>query len=402
MALTQSAISRAVAKDKPIKLADGGGLHLLVTPSGNKAWRFRYRFAGRENMLALGVFPIVTLAEARKKRDDAKRLIGDGINPSTKRKLDKIAATTAAQNTFGALAEEYLAVLEANGAAPTTMVKNRWMLQDLAAPLRGRPITEIVPAEVLGLLKRIEQSGRRETARKLRGTIGSVFRHAIVTLRATSDPTAPLQRALLRPIVTHRAAIIDEHQLGALMLSIDEYDGWPTIRAGLLLLALTMTRPGDVRFMRRSEVNVEKAVWRIPAERMKMRRPHDVPLSTQAIAILSDVWNLSDNGQLVLPSIRSARKPISENAFNSALRRMGYAKHEMVAHGFRATASTILNERGVNPDVIEAALAHQDENAVRRAYNRATYWTERVRLAQAWADLLDQFRVEATNNRRAA
>ena len=303
---------------------------------------------------------------------------------------------------MGALAAEYLAVLESNGAAPATMVKNHWMLEDLAAPLASRPISQILPAEVLTVLKRIEKSGRRETARKLRGTIGSVFRHAIVTLRATTDPTAPLQRALLRPIVTHRPAITDERALGALMLSIDEYDGWPTVRAALQVLALTMTRPGDVRYMRRSEINFEKNVWRIPAERMKMRRPHDVPLSTQAVAILRDIWSLSDHGELVLPSIRSALKPLSESAMNSALRRMGYAKHEMVAHGFRAAASTILNERGVNPDVIEAALAHQDENVVRRAYNRATYWAERVRLSQTWADLLDQFRVDATVNRRAA
>ena len=175
------------------------------------------------------------------------------------------------------------------------------------------------------------------------------------------------------------------------MRSIDEYDGWPTLRAALQLVALTMTRPGDVRHMRRSEIIFPKAVWRIPAERMKMRRPHDVPLSTQALAILRDVWEFSDGGDLVLPSIRTASKPLSENAMNSALRRMGYAKDEMTAHGFRSAASTILNERGCNPDVIEAALAHQDENEIRRAYNRATYWPERVKLMQQWADLLDSF-----------
>jgi len=182
------------------------------------------------------------------------------------------------------------------------------------------------------------------------------------------------------------------------MLSIDEYDGSPTIRAGLQLVALTMTRPGDVRFMRRDEINFDRAIWRIPAERMKMRRPHDVPLSRQATAILRDIWPLSDFGDLVLPSIVSVHRAISENGMNSVLRRMGYGKDEMVAHGFRATASTILNERGVNPDVIEAALAHQDENAVRRAYNRATYWPERVRLMQSWADLLDEFRATAIRN----
>jgi integrase len=402
MSLTQFAILKAVAKDKPLKLSDGSGLHLLVQPGGAKLWRFRYRFGGRENMLALGAFPTVTLAVARSKRDEARRLIAEGTDPSVKRKLDKIAAASAAQNTFGAVAAEYLAKVDANGAAETTMSKNRWLLQDLAAPLTGRPIVDIVPAEILTILKRIEKSGRRETARRLRGVMGSVFRHAIVTLRATTDPTFALRGALLRPNVKHRAAITDEQQLGALMASIDDYDGWPTLRAALQLIALTMTRPGDVRGMRRSEINFEKAVWRIPAERMKMRRPHDVPLSEQAIKILRDIWLLSDHGELVLPSIRSAHKSLSESAMNSALRRMGYSKDEMTAHGFRSAASTILNERGFNPDVIEAALAHQEQNDIRRAYNRATYWPERIALMQAWADMLDHFKTLSLSNRRVA
>jgi len=392
MSLSQFAILKARPKEKPYKLSDGEGLHLLVRPGGSKLWRFRYRFAGRENMLALGAFPATSLAAARTKRDEARKLLADGADPAVKRKLDKIAAATAAQNTFGAVAAECLANMEATGAARSTISKNRWMLNDLAAPLANRPIAEIVPAEILAVLKRIEKSGRRETARRLRGVMGSVFRHAIVTLRATHDPTVPLRGALLRPNVQHRAAITDEKQLGSLMRSVDEYDGWPTVRAALQLLALTMTRPGDVRGMRRSEINFEKAVWRIPAERMKMRRPHDVPLSKQALKILKDIWSLSDDGELVLPSIRSGKKPLSNNAMNSALRRMGYTKEEVTAHGFRSAASTILNERGFKPDVIEAALAHQDENDIRRAYNRATYWPERVKLLQDWANMLDEFR----------
>ena len=276
------------------------------------------------------------------------------------------------------------------------------MLQVLAAPLTHRPIAEIAPIEVLDVLKRVEKSGRRETARKLRGAIGSVFRYAIATVRATSDPTAPLRDALLKPKVKHRSAIIDEREFGTLMISVDEYDGWPTLRAALQLLALTMTRPGEVRGMRRSEINFETAVWHVPAERTKMRRPHDVPLSRQALAILREIWPLSDYGELVLPSIRSIKKPLSENAMNSALRRMAYTKDEMTSHGFRSTASTILNERGFNPDVIEAALGHQDKNAIRRAYNRATYWPERVKLLQTWADMLDEFRSQALADQRAA
>ncbi len=402
MVLTQFSIVKAKPAAKPYKLADGGGLHLLVQKGGGKLWRFRYRFAGRENMLALGSFPAVSLATARDRRDEAKKLIAAGTDPADKRKLDKLAAEVANRNTFGALVSEYICRLEENGSAQSTLDKNRWLLEDLAASLTKRPISAITPAEILLLLQRIEKTGRRETARRLRGTIGSVFRHAIVTLRATNDPTFALRGALLTPNVRHRAAITDERELGALMCSIDEYDGWPTLRAALQLVALTMTRPGDVRHMRRSEIVFPRAVWRIPAERMKMRRPHDVPLSTQALAILRDVWELSDGGDLVLPSIRSISRPLSEGAMNSALRRMGYTKDEITAHGFRSSASTILNERGFDHDVIETALAHEDEDEVRRVYNRAKYWPQRVKLLQEWADLLDEFKRQSNAGRAAA
>jgi integrase len=247
------------------------------------------------------------------------------------------------------------------------------------------------------LLKKIERSGRRETARRLRATISAVFRLAIVTLRAETDPTSALKGALLRPQVQHRAAITDERRLGGLMRSIDEFDGWPTLRAAILFTALTCTRPGEVRGATRSEFDLAKATWRIPEERAKMRRPHEVPLSRQALAVLDEIWPLSDHATLVFPSIRSNRKPLSENAMNSALRRMGYTQEEMTSHGFRSTASTILNERGFRPDVIEAVLGHQSENVVRRAYNRATYWPERVELMQKWADMLDDFRALASS-----
>jgi integrase len=390
--LTVFAIDRARAKDKPYKLSDGNGLHLLIEPNGSKLWRFRYSFARKEKMISLGSFPAVSLATARMKRDDAKRVLAEGKDPSQRKRDEKLAAETAARNTFGAIAKELLDTLEESKAAARTMSKNRWLLEVLAAPLTARPIAEITPAEVLTVLKRVEKSGRRETAKRLQASIGRVFRLAVATLRAPADPTYALRGALAAPVVTHRAAITDEARLGALMVAIDEYDGWPTIRAALQLTALTMARPGEIRLMRRSEIVWPSSTWRIPAERMKMRRPHDVPLSEQALAILRDIWPLSENHELVLPSIRSLRRPLSNNAMNSALRRMGYSKEEMCAHGFRSSASTILNERGFDPDVIEAALAHQDEDEVRRTYNRAKYWKERVKLLQAWADLLDQFR----------
>lgn len=392
MSLSDAAVRAAKPREKPYKLTDSSGLHLLVRPNGSKLWRLKYRFVGREKLLSFGAYPVISLADARKRRDDAKRLLADGTDPSVKKKHDKIAAATAAANTFGAVAAEYLANKENGDASASTMDKNRWMLEALAAALANRPIAQITAAEVLDVLKRVEKSGRRETARRLRSTIGAVFRLAVVTLRAENDPTFALRGALLAPKVHHRPAIVDEKQLGALMRSIDEYDGWPTLRAALKFVALTFARPGEVRAAHRSEIDFDKTVWRIPAERMKMRRPHEVPLSRQAVEVLQDVWLLSEGGELIFPSIRSNARPLSENALNSALRRMGYSQDEMTAHGFRSSASTILNERGFEPHVIEVALGHQDENEVRRAYNRAKYWPERVLLMQAWADLLDEFR----------
>ena len=392
MPLTALNVEHAKPKAKAYALADGSGLHLLVKTSGRRLWRFRYRFAGKANTLSFGAFPEVSLASARAKRDQVRTLLADGKDPSQNRKLERLAAAAAANNTFGAIAEEYLLGREQTGAASTTMIKNRWMLHTLAAALSKRSIAEITPAEVLLVLKKVEQSGRRETARKLRGMIGTIFRYAVATLRASNDPTYALKGALMAPKVSHRAAITDEGQLGALMANVEQYDGWPTLRAAIQFLALTMTRPGEVRLMRRNEIVWPKSIWVIPAERMKMRRPHDVPLSRQALAVLRDVWGLSNGNGLVFSSIRSVTRPLSENAMNSALRRMGYAKDEMCAHGFRSSASTILNERGFNPDVIEAALAHQDEDEVRRAYNRARYSKERAKLMQDWADLLDEFR----------
>jgi integrase len=391
MALNALAVRNATPGERPYKLPDGDGLHLLVNPNGSKLWRFRYQFGGKEKMLSLGSFPEVSLASAREKRRESRELVAEGKDPSQKKREDKLAAAVVSRNTFWAVASEHLANLQANGAAQTTIDKNRWLVEDLASPLANRPISEITPAEVLDLLKKVEKTGRRETAKRLRGTIGRVFRLAVVTLRASHDPTYALKGALLRPQVQHRAAITDEVKLGGLMRCIDEYDGWPTIKAALLFLALTITRPGEVRYMKRSEISFPKATWRIPAERMKMRRPHDVPLSRQALAVLREIWDVTE-GELVFPSIRSWRRPLSENTMNSALRRMGFASDEMCAHGFRSSASTILNGHGFNPDVIEAALAHQDADPVRRTYNRALYWPERIDLLQKWADLLDEFR----------
>ena len=392
MALSDFAARRAKPREKAYKLSDGDGLHLLVNPSGSKLWRLKYRYGGKEKLLSFGPYPLISIVDARQKRDDAKRKLLSGTDPSAAKRQQKIAAEVEARNTFGLIAAEYVENLKARNRSPVTITKNRWYLEVLASPLSPRPIKEITPAEILRLLKKIEKSGRRETARRVRGAIGSVFRLAIVTLRAEHDPIAVLRGALLPPVTQSRAAITDERELGMLLLAVDEYDGWPTISGALKFLILTCVRPGEVRHAVRSEFDREKATWNIPAERMKMRQPHIVPLSRQALAILDDVWPLSEGGELVFPSVRSKRKPLSENALNQALRRMGYTKDEMTSHGCRASASSILNDRGYDPDVIEAVLAHQDANTVRRTYNRATYWNQRVKLMQEWADLLDEFR----------
>lgn len=395
MKLSEFAIRKAKPREKVYRLSDGAGLHLLVHPSGSKLWQMRYRYLGKENVLSFGPYPLLSLAEARSKRDAARKQLQDGIDPAQQRRLEKIEAENAARRTFGLVADEYIERLVEKGSAEATITKTTWMLKDLAKPLSKRPINAIHPAEILDVLRKIEKSGRRETARRLRGTIGSVFKYAIVTLRAETDPTIPLHGALLPPKVTGRAAIIDEQKFGMLLVDIDVYDGWPTIAAGLKLLALTCVRPGEVRGAIRSEFDLDNAVWHIPAERMKMRSPHVVPLSRQALAVLKDIWPLSDHGELVFPSVRSYKRPLSDNAFNSALRRMGYTKDEVTAHGFRASASSILNSRRFDPDVIEAVLAHQDKNSIRRTYNRATYWDQRVVLMQKWADLLDKLKANA-------
>ncbi len=391
MPLYEFGISKAKAKEKPYKLSDGEGLYLLVTPNGSKLWRQKYRYMGKERLLSHGAYPAVTLAKAREKRAEARALLADGKDPATEKKLAKIYAETQSRLTFKLIAEEYIDNMKERGRAPATLSKKRWILLDLAKPLHNRPINEINSAEVLYLLKTIEKSGRRETARKMRSELSAVFRLAIVTLRCDSDPALPIKDALIPPKVTHRAAILDEKKFGQFLRDLDEYTGWRIIIEALTFQILTLTRPGEVRGAKKDEFDLDARTWTIPEERMKMRRAHVIPLSDQALAIVKDNWPEIRGVNLIFPSLVSNRKCLSENAFNSVMRRMGYTKEEVTAHGFRATASTILNTRGFDPEVIEAALAHQDKNQIRRTYNRATYFEQRVKLMQDWADLMDQF-----------
>jgi integrase len=283
------------------------------------------------------------------------------------------------------------------GRAEATLKKTKWLF-DFARPLIGeRPVAEISAAEVLAVLRKVEVRGRHETARRLRSTIGSVFRYAIATARADNDPTFALRGALTAPKVKPRAAVTDSKAVGALVRSVWGYDGQPATKAALQLMAYLFPRPGELRLAEWPEFDLEAAVWSIPALRMKMRRPHKVPLPSQAIAILTQLREITGSGMLLFPSVRSRHRPISDNTLNAALRRLGYSQDEATAHGFRATASSLLNESGLwHADAIERQLAHEDADAVRRAYARAEFWDERIRMMQWWADKLDALREGAT------
>lgn len=392
MALSELKIRKAKPDSRAYKLSDGGGLFLLVKPNGSKLWQQKYRYLDKERLLSHGKYPEVSLAVARKKRKEARVVLAEGRDPAVQKRLDQIEAETQARTTFLLVAEEYLQQAYDRELADATIRKKIWHIHTLAAELHNRPINDITSAEILQLLKRVERSGRRETAKKLRGTLSAVFRLAIVTLRAENDPTYAVKGSLLPVKVTNRAAITDEKLFGQFLRDLDAYTGAGVIKDAILFQILTMTRPGEVRGAVQSEFDVTNRKWTISAERMKMRREHVVPLSKQALEVVECNWINVEGVKLVFPSLNSNRKWLSENAFNSAMRRMGYSKEEVTAHGFRSTASTILNNHGYDGDVVEAALAHQDANAIRRAYNRATYWDQRVELMQTWADLVDGFR----------
>lgn len=391
MPLSDVAVRAAKPQPKPVKLSDGGGLQLLVTPTGGKLWRLAYRFDGKQKQLALGAYPAVGLADARKARDAAKATLAAGVDPSEKAKVDRAARKVASANTFGAIADELIAKMERERKAVRTIAKVTWLLGIARPDLGLRPIADITAAEVLRVLKAVDDRGNHETAKRLRATIGGVFRYAIATTRAENDPTYALKGALTAPTVTHRAAITDPKGLGALLRAIESFDGQPTTRAALRLMPILFPRPGELRMAEWGEFDLEKAEWTIPASRMKMRRPHRSPLPRQAIEILRELHAITGRGKLPFHSVRTVLRPISENTLNAALRRLGYAKDEVTAHGFRATASTLLNESGLwHADAIERQLAHIEADDVRRAYLRGEHWDERVRMMQWWADRLDQ------------
>lgn len=395
MPLTETRLRALKTKDKPYKVADQRGLYIEVTPAGSKLWRFRYRIGKVEKKLAIGSYPEVSLKEARDVTFEARQAVASGRDPAFEKRKQKIREEFLSAQTFEAVAREYIEqMMVQNGRAEGTIIKANYFLDQLAPAIGNRPIHEIEPFEVLAPLKRLEATGKHETAKKCRSFAGRVFRYGVATTRCKSDPTSMLKGALITPKATHYAAILEPKELGGLLRAIDDYTGYMVTKFALQIAPHVFVRPGELRHAEWREVDLVDGVWKIPAGKMKARRAHAVPLSKQVISYLTDLSELLGHEGYVFPSARTSRRPMSENTLNAAFRRMGYSKDEVTAHGLRATASTFLNESGLwNPDAIERALAHGDSNAVRGIYHRGKHWDERVRMAQWWSDYLDELRL---------
>lgn len=406
MALTDIDIRNAKPREKPYKMGDSLGLFLLIAPSGGKLWKLKFRFDGKEKKLSLGSYPEVSLAEAREKRANARKALAAGADPALEKRLAKLRRREDTANTFSVIAREFFEKRATDGDkawSPATLQKNEW-LHDLLAPAIGkRPVADIQPFEVLEAVRGIARKGNRETARRALQMSSAVFRFAVATARLASDPVRDLKGALPAPSTRNHAAILDPVKLGELLRAIDGYSGNGSTLFALQLLPHVFTRPGELRQATWQEIDFDAAVWTVPAGRMKMRREHHVPLSKQALAILKSAKAITGRETgYIFPSIRSSTRPISNNTMNAAMRRMGFTSDEVTAHGFRATASTLLNEardRQGKPmwsaDAIERALAHGDGDRIRGIYNRSPYWAERVEMAQWWSDRLDQIRAGA-------
>lgn len=389
--LSETKIRAAKLKERPYKLFDKRGLFLLVTPTGGRLWRLRYRIGALEKLISLGAYPDVTLKRAREKRDDARRLIADDIDPSAQRKAQRAALL----DTFEGVAKEWLA-LQSKSLAPETISILGARLNSALYPYLGnRPVASITAQELLIAIRRIEARGRHETAHRVRALAGRVLRYAVATGRAQHDVAADLKDALAPVESRNFASVTDPARVGELMRAIDGYSGYPVTALALKLAPLVFVRPGELRAAEWSEFDLPNGEWRIPAARMKMKEPHIVPLARQAIAILRELEPLARGGRYLFPSLRTRERPMSENTINAALRRLGYSSEEQTGHGFRSMASTLLNEQGFPPDVIELQLAHTERNKVRAAYNKAQRLPERRKMMQAWADYLDGLRTAA-------
>ncbi len=392
MPLTDAAVRNAKPRERPFKLFDGRGLYLEVAPSGGKWWRFKYRIDGKEKRISLGVYPDVSLKEARERREAARKLVAAGVDPSEARKAERLARREVRANSFETVAREWFAKRSSVWSEGHARRIIRRLERDVFPYIGLRPVGEISAPELLKVLRRIENRGAVETAHRALQECGQIFRYAIATGRAERDVAADLRGALQPVKGRHHPSITDPKKLGELLRAIDGYEGSPITRCALQLAALTFVRPGELRRAEWSEVSFDAAEWRIPAEKMKARRPHIVPLSRQALKALEELHPLTGYGRFLFPSVRTETRPMSENTVNAALRRLGYTKDEMTGHGFRSIASTLLHEQGWPPDAIERQLAHAERNSVRAAYNYAEYLPERREMMQAWADYLDRLR----------
>lgn len=402
--LSDTQIRSTKPSDKPIRLRDERGLYLEVTPSGGRWWRLKYRFAGKEKLLSMGTYPDTTLKAARDKRDRARELLAEGVDPSNARRAEKASRSTAMVNGFEAVAREWHAVVHlaqvSPGHAARTLIR---LEQDVFPWLGGLPIGEIKPQQLLQAMRRIEARGAIETAHRALQACSQVFRYAIATGRAERDPTPDLRGALRPVLVKHMAAITDPARVGELLRAIEAYKGTPVTRAALQLAPLVFVRPGELRKAEWTEFDLDARQWRIPAARMKRTKQeklsggdHVVPLSRQALLVLRELEPLTGHGKYLFPSPRTGERPMSDNGVLAALRRMGFPKDEMTGHGFRAMARTLLAERlNVDEAVVEAQLAHAVRDSLGRAYNRTEFIDQRRRMLQLWADYLDRLHTGA-------
>lgn len=408
MPLTDISIRAAKSGDKPIRKFDGGSLYLEIAPSGGKWWRLKYRFDGKEKRLSLGVYPDVPLAGhkdkatgewidgARDKREKARQLLANGIDPGAHRKAVKSAKADRAANSFEVVAREWLTKFAPRWTASHGEKNLRRLESDVFPWLGARPVADVTAPELLTVLRRIEGRGAAESAHRARQICGQIFRYAIATGRAKRDPSADLRGALAPVHPVHLAALTEPQAIGDLLRAIDGYQGHLVTKSALRLAPLVFVRPGELRAAEWAEIDLARAEWSISAERMKMRVPHLVPLATQAIEILKEIHPLTGAGRYVFPSARTSARPMSNNAILAALRRMGIPKDQMTGHGFRALARTVLDEvLGIRPDYIEHQLAHAVRDPLGRAYNRTSHLPERRAMMQQWADYLDKLKAGA-------
>ena len=396
MPLTEIKVKSIKPEEKTKRYFDGGGMYLEVTPKGGKYWRYKYRYSGKEKRLALGVYPDVSLKSAREKLFEARKLLDQDIDPSQHKQDKKLLRTEAAQNSFRAIAEEWIRKQASSWSEIHTNKVQRMLNKDLLPWLGTRPISEIAPRELLNVVRKLEDRGALESAKRTKQVAGQVFRYGVAIGVCERDPSQDLKGALATPVKTHRAAVTEPKEVGRLLLALDGYDGSPTVQAALKLAPLTFVRPGELRHAEWSEIDWGAQEWKIPSHKMKARADHIVPLSRQSLEALNEIQPLTGHRQYIFPSGRSPKRPMSNNAVLAAMRRMDIPKDQMSGHGFRAMARTILDEvLGYRVDWVEHQLAHAVRDVHGRAYNRTAHLEGRKEMMQHWADYLDQLKTEA-------